>query len=337
MQINFNKIVFIFFTIVCVLNSNETVPTLQEISDVSGLELNYQDIEAGKIITLYREDQEIIDTSIALSMGLYLKASYTDVLKILKTEENQLSDYEDAMAVEIEDIKNIKPYFEKAIFTKREKEEVEKLYAYTGGDAFNLSKKEIEKWHLISENKQNHNDLASQFFQEVLIERTQAYINGGLDKISSYEHSNKDSTVAKGFKSSSLTMKVMKKWFPELYEDYLNYPKVLSQKYEESFYLVKDKIEGRPAFTLKHQMVEEKNSMLIIAQRQFYISNGLDAIGTQIICMPYKNGTFVAMSTQTFTNKVAGFGRFIAVKVGRNQMAKQIRPIFESLQEKFNN
>jgi len=75
---------------------------------------------------------------------------------------------------------------------------------------------------------------------------------------------------------------------------------------------------------------------LVIAERQFYISNGLDAIQTQILCMPYKDGTLITLSSQSFTPRVSGFSRSIEVKVGHHMMEKQIMPFFKSLQRKFN-
>jgi hypothetical protein len=74
----------------------------------------------------------------------------------------------------------------------------------------------------------------------------------------------------------------------------------------------------------------------LIAERQFYISNTLDAIQTQILCTPYKNGTLVTLSSQSYTDKVAGFGRSVAIKIGRHMMEKQIRPMFDDLENRFN-
>ena len=339
MKTYFKNLTPIFLTLILSsfsLSANENIPSLKEMAEVSGLNLNFKDIDAGKIITLSREDQERVDTSIALSMGLYLKAPFGDVVNALQEGDNTISEYEDAKLVHIKNMQDIKPYFEGVNFTQRESEEVDKLFDYKKGDAFNLSKDEIKRWKSIVKKNQNRNDAAASFFKEVLENRTQAYLDGGLKDISAYEHSNKDATVSEGLRSSSLHMNVFKKWFPELYNDYLHYPEVTSQKYKQKFYWLKDKIEGRTAFILKHQMVKEKENILVIAERQFYISNGLDAIQTQIICVPYEDGTFVALSTQSFTQKVSGFGRFVAVKVGRNQMAKLIHPIFVTLQEKFN-
>ncbi len=340
MKVNFKR-VSLFFSLTLLLatlnlSANEKMPTLLEMLKVGTLKIDYKNFDSGEIFILDREDQEITDTSIALTMGLYVKAPFKDVVQALKDGENSISNYSDAMVVHIKDIYNINPYFVKLSFTKREKQEVDELFDYDDGELFNLSEKEIKRWHTMAKKKQNRLELASSFFREVLEQRTKEYMKGGVSNISSYEHSDSDATVTKGFQSSSLGLNFFKRWFPELYRDYIEYPKVLSKKYEEKFYWIKDEIEDRPVFILKHQMVEEKENVLVIAERQFYISNGLDAIQTQILCMPHKDGTFVALSSQSFTKKVSGFARGVAVEVGRHMMSKEIVPVFESLQKKFN-
>lgn len=63
--------------------------------------------------------------------------------------------------------------------------------------------------------------------------------------------------------------------------------------------------------------------------------DNLDAVQVEILCLPFKDGTIIGLGGQSFTAKVAGFGGFIAHKIGRRQMAIQIRPMFEALQRKF--
>jgi len=75
--------------------------------------------------------------------------------------------------------------------------------------------------------------------------------------------------------------------------------------------------------------------MFVVAERQFYISHDLDAIQTQILCIPYKDGTLIALSSQSYTPKVSGFARGIAVKIGRKMMRKQIIPMLEIIQQKY--
>jgi len=331
-------LVFLAFTMFSsVAIAEDKVPTVHGLLDASKLNIDYEKIDNGEIVTFDREDQEKSDTSIALSMGLYVKAPYETVIKELKAGENTLSNYKNAMFVQIEDVKNLQKYFQKVVFTKDEQDEVDKLYEFEDGDdTFNLSEDEVKKWQLMAKEGGKSIDVASSFMRYVLIKRMNEYLKGGIGNISSYKRCGDKIEIGKDFKSSSMGLRSMRKWFPQMYKDYMNYPNVVSSGYQQNFFVIKDIMDDRAVFILKHQMVKEQDNMLLIAERQFYISHGLDAIATQIVCLPYKDGTMVALSSQSFTQKVAGFGRRIAIKVGRHMMAKEILPMFESLQKKFN-
>ena len=282
---------------------------LKAVLKSSQVSIDYEALEAGEIIYTSREDLETTDTSIAVVMGLYVKGSYKDVLADFKAQNNQLSSYSDSIVVEIRDLTNVQPYFQRVGFSNNENEEIQKLFSYDKGEEFNFSDVEISALENVTKSKELTSQNAGAFFQELLKVRTQKYLAEGVSGISTYEHSDEDTSVQNDIKTSSLHFHVMQKHFPKLYKDYLNYPDVKSDVYEQKFYWLKDKIEDRVTFTLKHQMVEEKNNFFIILERQFYISNGLDTLQTQILCMPYKKGTFIALSSQSFTPKVAGWLR----------------------------
>lgn len=322
---------------VSVYGADKKLINVHDILESSGLKINYEAINSGKTVVISREDQERTDTAIALSMILYVKAPYEDVLGVLNDSANQLSGYKNSVYIDIKDIDNAKTYFTKIGFRADEMDEVDELFDYDGGDKFNLSKDEIQKLQKVIRTSKNHLVDASSFFQEVLYERFQSYLKNGVKGISDYEHSDSDATVKKGIEKSTLGMIVFKNNFPNLYAYYMNYPNVKENKYiKEKFAVVKDKLDGRVVFILKHQLLEQKDNFTLIAQREFYISNSLDAIQTQIVCLPYKDGTFVALSSQSYTNKVSGFARGMAVKIGRKVMASQIRPMFDMLEKKFN-
>jgi len=300
----------------------------------SEVKIDFQELNSGKILSIAREDQEQTDSSIALSMVLYVKAPYKDVLSELQKSSSRLSNYKHAFCQEIKDPKNLKPYFKNAVLLKDEADELEKLIEYDGGNTFNLSKQEITWLNKLRSNKKK---LATEFFRKVLINRTEQYMKNGISGISAYEHSDSGDTLGDGFKKSSLGMKVFQKEFADMYNYYIHYPKTKPTKeMSEKFFVLKDKVDGRVAFILKHQIIEQKKDITLIAERQFYISNSLNGIQTQILCTPYKNGTLVALSTQSYTDKVSGFSRSIAVKVGRAMMRQQILPMFETLEKKYN-
>jgi hypothetical protein len=302
----------------------------------SSQDLQYEKLHSGQIITVAREDLELTDTSIALSMALYVKASYENVLKDIKKSANTLSDYEHALLIHIDDTQNLKPYIKKVVFTNEEIKEAKKLFDLNTKDKFNLSDNEIELLKKRTKNKDADINIASSFYQDVLEKRLKQYIKHGIQGIENYSHLKEDTSTIIGMEKSSSFLKTFQKFLPSLYDDYMDYPKTTSKNTKQNFFIIKDKLEDRPTFILKHQLSQEKKQMFIVAERQFYISHDLDAIQTQIICLPYKDGTLIALSSQSFTPKVSGFARGVAVKVGRRMMEKEILPMFESIRRKYN-
>jgi hypothetical protein len=70
----------------------------------------------------------------------------------------------------------------------------------------------------------------------------------------------------------------------------------------------------------------------LIVERQYYFNNTLSSLQAGILCLPYGSGTLVALLNQAFTEKInVKVGKAIAQRVGRQQVEKQIRPLFENL------
>jgi len=335
----FGKLFFVLLLIftAITLSANEHDENVRKILNSSGLHIDFKEVEKGKTLSIIREDQEKTDSAIALSMILYVKAPYKDVLQRIKKGDGRLSDYKYAKQIYVADLNNFADYFNEIGFVKSENDEYDKLFEYERDNSFNLSIQEINKLNEFKKKfKNNRQKGATKFYQEILKARFEAYLKRGIDGISAYEHCDKDATVESCFKKSSLGMNVFRNYFKDMYKSYMDYPKLASDDINQKFFIIKDKIDGRVAFVLKHQMLQSRDNLMLIAERQFYISNSLDAIQTQILCTPYKSGSIVVLSVQSYTDKVSGFARGVAVRFGRSMMKKQIKPMFDDLEEKFN-
>ena len=95
----------------------------------SGLDIDRQQLLDNEILLFSRADQESMDSEIAIDMMLYLQAPYADVLKELERQNNRLTDYPGAMAVQI-DLADPQSSFNALSFTKDENDEVSMLFDY---------------------------------------------------------------------------------------------------------------------------------------------------------------------------------------------------------------
>jgi len=301
----------------------------------STLDIDRKQLLESEILLFSRADEESLDSEIAIEMMLYLKAPYADVVKELADQNNRLTDYPGAMAVRI-DLSDPESSFNALRFTEDEKDEVSKLFDYSEGDAFNLSSDEIAEWRkMAAQTTDDRGATAASFYKKVFTERLNDYREKGILAIPSYHDSRGSVNITEDFEKGTQRLTMLQRWFPSFYNEFLNYPKVSQQGYANKFNWIKEGLDDRPVLILEHQMVKEEANLSIIADRQYFISHGLDALQAEIICLPYKEGTLIMLGAQTFTGKVTGFGSTIAHSIGRYQMVRHIRPLFESLKKKF--
>jgi len=89
-------------------------------------------------------------------------------------------------------------------------------------------------------------------------------------------------------------------------------------------------------FALKHWVLDIQPDYALIAERHYYMTHSLNSLQVVIGCLPYKNGTLVALLNQAFTEKVnITIGKRVAKKVGRIIVERKIRPMFENLRTVF--
>jgi len=301
----------------------------------SSLDIDRKQLLASEILVFPRADEEGTDSEIAIEMMLYLEAPYADVVKALGDQNNRLTDYPGAMAVQI-DPADPEPSFNALRFTKEENGEVLKLFDYREGDAFNLSSDEISIWRkMASQTTDDPAATAASFYKKVFAERLNDYREKGILSIPSYRDSRGVVDITEDFEQGTQRLTMLQRWFPSFYSEFLNYPKVSQQGYTNRFNWIKDGLDDRPVLILEHQMVKEDENLSLIADWQYFISQGLDALQAETICLPYNEGTLIMLDAQTFTGRVTGFGSTISHKIGRYQMERHIRPLFETLKKKF--
>ena len=128
-------------------------------------------------------------------------------------------------------------------------------------------------------------------------------------------------------------MPLLRQSLPDFYNAFRNYPKGGAEGLQHRFFWEKKTVDGRPMFSLQHEMVQIKADGATIANREFYISNDLNTLQVVIALLPHGKQTLAVLANQTYTDKVAGSGRFVAVRVGRSIVESNIKPLFENLQK----
>ena len=207
--------------------------------------------------------------------------------------------------------------------------------------SFNLDQEEAEWFKAVAADASKSGAREAAHFKSiaagwrrVLESRYDAYLKEGLAEIRPYSREN-GTLFYPGLELTRTTevMSGLKASLPDLHQALLVYPKPTEQNYESRFFVIKQKIEGRPTFTLKHWMIDTSPEHLVLVERLFYMSHTLNTMQVVIAAMPYDDKrTLVALTNQSFTEKVAGRGGAIAHAIGRKVVTSQILPLFENLQ-----
>jgi hypothetical protein len=173
--------------------------------------------------------------------------------------------------------------------------------------------------------------------RDILAARVNEYRNGGLAAISPYDVDGKQIYPGDYLASSMRSMELLAEEEPDFYRAFVDYPKAQTQHYDHQFVVTTEteSNSGRPLTSLKHWMVERRDGFTLIGERKFYISHSLDAMHTLILLLEEGDQCYVFLLNQSFTQKVTGFGSFIAHKVGRSKVKENILPLFDNLKAAF--
>jgi hypothetical protein len=212
-------------------------------------------------------------------------------------------------------------------------DEAANFLAATPGSQFNLSTQEFQA---IKTTSSAQPDAASQAFRKILLQRWQAYRKNGLKGIAAYDRGNGTEANPGGeLRTATLDSKVLVRYFPELYQAWLNYPAAMPAGAEEAFFWRIRQVENRPTAILLHRVMLSAGAGEIILARQFYAGHSYNSNQLTIACLPYRDGSLIFYANRTFTDQVAGFGSSLKHSIGgeqaRNEMAKLLKNLRKML------
>jgi hypothetical protein len=292
---------------------------------------------AGDILVFARPEQETDDAGLAVTLGVIVPADLKKTLDTLRAINASGDPNENVTTREI--VGPVKgdgssKVFADVAFLPSEGEEVKKLLQAQPGDTFNFSKEEFGWVRQAAAAGGDPAKAAARVMRRVLASRYLAYHQSGLDGLAPYARGGKDvSHPGAELAATTEAMPIGRKHLPEFYNAYRHYPKDVPDGLQSNFYWEKKTIDGRPMFSVRHELVEIRPDYAVIGIRDFYIDNNLDAFQVAIVFVPYGSQTLVALANQTYTENVSGAKRIFAVHVGRSIVESNTKPLFEKLQK----
>lgn len=265
----------------------------------------------------------------------------------------QLSEAPDGLGVRILADRNIPidappsrldALFGKVAFDASEANEVHMLMDIGPGGRYNFSADEIamirDRAQALRSSGANAADARramSRAMGEVLKRRYLAYKENGLTGLPPYQVGpSQQIEPAQELIRATESMGLLKKQARAYFDCLRFYPQRCSTGLTHRFFWTKQEQDHRPLFVLKHWISDIQSDYALITERRYYLSHSLNSLQVTIGCLPYRQGTLVVLFNQTFTDKVdVAIGKSIVKTIGRMEVEKNSRPIFEGLRKAF--
>jgi len=317
--------------------------SMAEVLTLTSLEEHLQKLKDGQIVTIGLSEVDS-DTELKVLMSILVPAPLKDTMDALQHQANVNG------VLMVEEIgagltgPALDVVFAKVSFDEDEIDEVKRLLKASPGAGFNFSPEEIalinRRSEVVEEAGLSNGEAVkamSDAMGDILKNRYMAYRRSGLEGLDPYlindnelAHPSQELSLA----TESLVM--LRQGMPTYYQCLRYYPRECSPGLHHQFFWVKQLEGGRPMFSLKHWVLDIRPDHAVITERQFYLNHSFNSLQVVIGCLTHAEGTLVVLLNQAFTEKVnVGFGKAIATSIGRIQVEKKVRPMFEHLLAAF--
>ena len=296
----------------------------------------------GEIVSKVRKEQETGKEALAVTLALWVPGNLREVAERLRAISLLQAKQEGASKHAIRGpIKGdgLSAAFRGVHFT--EPDEIEALLAAKPGDKFNLSTDEIGLFQKLAAGVNGkpaaeRAEAVNATYRRVLEGRYLAYTRGGLGALKPYAR-DKGAQTSPGQELAATTesMLVLTRDFPAFFKSYRHYPKHPAKSYLHDFVWTRQIEGGRPLYSLEHDMTDITDQYALIAARLFYIGHTLNTLQVGILCMPYRGGTLVGLTNQTFIEQIGRMDSSIARGIGHMKLEARVKPMFEVLQERY--
>lgn len=204
--------------------------------------------------------------------------------------------------------------------------ELERLGQAAPGGDLNLSAEEIAA---LRKAAPNGAEAVGDAFRVLLAARVEAYRKSGLAGIAPYARSGGTTSAGDALRSALDAAVILKRFAPDLHAALASYPKGVPAGFDDRFFWALLDVQGRPAVVLIHRLVGPEGEALLITERQFYASQGFNALQIVVGLFPVTEGTAVIYTNRTSSDQAARFGR-MAQSMGRRVLVGEVTRFFEA-------
>jgi len=317
--------------------------SMAEVLSITTLERHLHELKQGKIVSIGLPEVDS-NTELKVLMSILVPAPFDDTLAALQRQANDngvliVEEIDDGVSgTELDTV------FAKVAYSKEEIGEVKRLLDASAGAGHNFSPEEIalinERVHALGKDAVEDDQLSdamSSAMADILKGRYISYRKKGLEGLVPYQiNGNGLANPSEELTLATESLVMLRQGMPAYYRCLRNYPEACPGRIHHRFFWVKQLEGGRPMFSLKHWLLEIHPEHAVITERQFYLNHSLNSLQVVIGCQAHPEGTLVVLLNQAFTERVnVSIGKTIATSIGRMQVEKKVRPMFEQLLAQF--
>ena len=313
----------------CAGSAGAELPTAVEALELLGLSADREQVLAGKIAS--RPAKPSNSREVAVNMAFVVREPPAQLVDhaleelLGDTSRKNLSSGEFDGNGALTDLAalNLRP---------NEQERARQYLAAGPGEDFNLSAPEIASFQALG-SAAGVKAVIEQIKRNLLA-RYQAYRAEGLDGIQPYARSkSKQWNPAGDLRSAVEASKALETYMPDFHQALLSWPQDKPEQLKESFRWSNYATPYAPSLILTHELYMPEGDGFAVGQRQFYVSRGYNVEQAIAVFIPVSEGTLVAYSNRTSTDKVQGFGGSTKRNIGSKLMARQLSSLYERVQK----
>jgi hypothetical protein len=219
-------------------------------------------------------------------------------------------------------------------FTGEERREAEGLAEAAPGTRFNLSPAEIEALRRLAGSLAGAGEAewlarVSDEYRRLLRDRWLAYRASGLPAVAPYARADGTLTEpAADLRRSAEDAARLAGASGAILDALRRYP-MATVSAADRFYWIKRSLEGRPALSLLHQLVESRAGEVVHVERYFYVGHSYNAAQMLTVAIAHAGRTLVLSTSRISTDEVLGRGNQLKRAIGRRQLEDDLRGRFQ--------
>ncbi len=226
-------------------------------------------------------------------------------------------------------------------FGAEDRREVKMILKGNPVSILNLSSEEAatlkDRLNQVTAEQPEANDVLSEAYRDILAVRYRSYLEKGLDGIPPYArggggHASPAGEIRADLHGASFSLLDR---FPTFRQAVVDFPRNQPPGVTSDFFWIKTAVEGRPHYTLAHQMTTRGDGFLLIYNRDYFTGHTYNNAQATHLWLADDRGVYAFHVNASNTDEITGFFGVIARKIGQDRMNEDLTNYFTEVRNQL--